>query len=275
VVLPSATQDGHLYAAQDTDCRVADLDLRLCTTRVHDKLAHIGFSDMIFGRGSGINEHGFCVTTSWGAPMMWPPCDGLPYFAVVRALLDRCSSVDQALPTLADIPVAWCTNVIVTDAGGEAALIEVAGKDRATRRLGRESPGRFLCATNHFVSPELHAYAVNRRREPVTRRRTIESRLGAATPLSKELIRDLLSEPYPHGVCLHHYADGLGTLWSTIWSVTETAVVVCLGAPSSVKNPWRRFGLQDPVGITQYPAHIPDRRAGPGFWEWLPPGSDG
>lgn len=274
VVLPSSTTNGHLYAAQNTDFVPADLDLRLCTTRVQGKPAHIGFSDMIFGRGGGINEYGLCVTTSWGAPMMWPPGEGLPYFAVVRALLDRCSNVVEALHALAAIPVAWCTNFIVSDPGGEAALVEVAGEDRAVKRIGKDSSDRFLCATNHYTFPELHAYSTNRRRESVTRRQTIESRIGTSVQVNKEMIRNLLSEPFPHGVCLHHYADGMGTLWSTIFDVTEIAVDVCFGAPSSDENQWRSFGLQDPVGTTEYKAHLPDEAANPAFWERMPPGSD-
>jgi hypothetical protein len=271
VVLPSATEDGHLYAAQNTDGGLADLDLLLCTTRVHGKPAHIGFSDMIFGRGGGINEHGLCVTTSWGAPMMWPPCKGLPYFAVVRALLDRCSSVDEALHALEGFPVAWCTNVIVSDRSGKAALIEVAGEDRDMKRVGEGSADQFLCATNHYTSPKLRAYATNRRRESVTRRQTIESRIGTAVPrVSKETIRNLVSKPFSGGVCLHHYAEGMGTLWSTIYDVTDTTVDVCFGAPSSEQNKWRTFGLRDPVGVVKYEAHLPNEPAEPGFWERLP-----
>lgn len=275
VVLPTATADGHLYAVQNTDYSLpADLDLRLCTTRVRGKPAHIGFSDTIFGRSVGINEHGLCVTTSWGAPMRWPPCSGLPYFAVVRALLDRCRNVDDVLQTLAGIPVAWCTNFIVSDPNGVAALIEVAGEDRAVKRIEKGSADQFLCATNHFTFPELHAYSTRRRRESVARRQTIESRIGAAIPqVTRNLIRDLFSEPFPSGVCLHHYADGLGTLWSTIFDVTGRTVDVCFGAPSSEQNPWRTFGLQDPPGSTQYKAYCPGEATPPDFWECVPPES--
>jgi hypothetical protein len=44
-----------------------------------------------------MNERGFCVTTSWGAPGVWLEGEGLPYFSVVRALLDRCRTVDEAV----------------------------------------------------------------------------------------------------------------------------------------------------------------------------------
>ena len=271
VVLPSTTEDNHLYAAQNTDCGPADLDLRLCTTRVEGKPAHIGFSDMIFGRSTGINEYGFCVTTSWGAPMMWPPCRGLPYFAVVRALLDRCSNVDQALQTLGNIPIAWCTNIIISDPTGVSALIEVAGEDRSMKRIEKESSDQFLCATNHYTSPELHAYTKNRRRESIIRRQTIESRLEDAIPrVKKEMIRDLLAKPFPAGICMHHYGDGLGTLWSTIFDVTETTVEVCFGTPGSDKNQWHSFGLRDPIGTVQYKAYLTNKAAKPDFWNCLP-----
>lgn len=271
-ILPRATEDGHLYAAQNIDSGPGDLDLRLCTTRVKGKPAHIGFSDMIFGRVQGLNEYGLCVTTSWGAPMIWPPCEGLPYFAVVRALLDRCKTVNETLETLATIPVAWCTNFIVSDPGGEAALIEVAGTDRHTIRIGKNSATRFLCATNHYTFPGLDAYNKNRRRESIVRRRAIESRVESAAPLAnKEIIRNILSDAVPGGVCLHHYSSGLGTLWSMIFDVTDKSVEVCFGAPSSPGNVWRTFGMQDSKGSTEYQAQLPDTPAPKGLWERVPP----
>lgn len=279
VVLPSSSGDDHLYAGENEDCGPDDLDLRLCTTRVHGKAAHIGFSDMIFGRVQGMNEHGFCVTTSWGAPGVWLEGEGLPYFAVVRVLLDRCKTVDEALDVLAGTPVAWCTNFIVADPGGEAALIEVAYAHRGVKRIrpgAQDAYDAYLCATNHYTLPAMMPYDTGRMRQSVTRYRTIESRIKSAVPhVNKDTIRGILSEPMPEGVCLHHYSSGLGTLWSMIFDVTDTTVEICFGAPSSTRNSWHTFGLQGSVGVTEYQAHLPDERAGPGFWERLPPGADG
>jgi hypothetical protein len=275
-VLPAATTDGHLYAGQNEDCGPDDLDLRLCTTRVHGKPAHIGFSDMIFGRVQGINEHGLCVTTSWGAPGVWLEGEGLPYFAVVRALLDRCATVDAALEVLASIPVAWCTNFIITDRRGDAALVEVAYAQRGVKRIGPGSQEQFLYATNHYTLPEMRPYDTGRMRQSVARYKTLASRLRSAVPhVDKDTLRGILSAPVPQGVCLHHYSSGLGTLWSMIFDVTEATAEICFGAPSSARNPWRSFGLQDSVGKTAYAAHLPDEPAGPRIWERLPPGSDG
>jgi predicted choloylglycine hydrolase len=177
VGLPRAKCDCHIYIAQNTDCGISDLDNRLCTTRVTGKAAHIGFSDMIFGRTGGINESNLCMTNSWGAPMVWPPCEGLPYFAVCRILLGHCKTLDNLLETLASIPVAWCTNFIISDPSGKAVLIEVAGCDRALKRIGPSSPEQFLYATNHFMQPQLLDCRAIVRQESVVRRETTKKRL--------------------------------------------------------------------------------------------------
>jgi predicted choloylglycine hydrolase len=212
-VLPSASEDGHLYVGQNEDAGPDDLDLRLCTTRVKGKPAHIGFSDMIFGRVQGMNELGFCVTTSWGAPGVWLLGEGLPYFAVVRALLDRCKTVDEALEVIASLPIAWCTNFIMTDRSGEAALIEVANTHRGVERIHHSSQEPFLWATNHYMLPEMIPYDTSRRKESLRRHKTIASRLRSTIPhVSKDTIRGIISEPIPKGLCMHHYSSGLGTL---------------------------------------------------------------
>ncbi len=275
-VLPPAAADGHLRLGQNEDCGPGDLDLRLCTTRVEGKAAHIGFSDMIMGRVQGMNEHGLCVTTSWGTPGVWPEGKGLPYFAVVRTLLDRCVTVDEAMDVMAGMPIGWNTNYILADRGGEVALVEVAGRHRGIQRIGSRSQAHFVCATNHYTLPEMIPHDIRRMRQSVTRHQAITARLeGAAPHVDVGTMRALLSEPMPEGVCVHHYSSGLGTLWSMIFDVTEGTVEICFGAPSSERNAWRSFRLRDPVGETAYVAHLPDAPTEEGFWERLPPGSEG
>lgn len=95
---------------------------------------------------------------------------------MVRALLERCGTVDEALEVMASLPIAWCTNYLVTDRRGEAALIEVAYSQRAVKRIGPGSEEPFLWATNHYTLPAMRAYDTGRRRESVLRHRAIGSR---------------------------------------------------------------------------------------------------
>ncbi len=44
-----------------------------------------------------------------------------------------------------------------------------------------------------------------------------------------------------------------------IFDVTKSRVDVCFGAPTH--NKYRSFGLNDPVGVTEYPTIIPITRS--------------
>jgi len=273
-VLPSATRSGHTLVGQTMDSNPGDLDLRLCTTCVRGKAAHIGFSDMVMGRTQGLNEHGLCVTTTWGAPGVWPDCKGLPYFAAVRALLDRCESTEHGVDVLTSLPIRWCTNFVLSDRSGHVALVEVSGAQRGVRRLGPEEA--FVSATNHYVLPEMRPYDVSRRRESVARQRTIDAFLGETMPrVDRGALRALLSRRMPDGVCQHYYSSGLGTLWASITDVTEGTIEVCFGAPSSKRNPWYTFGVGNTMAPQTYAAHLPDEAVPEGFWQRFPAGCEG
>jgi predicted choloylglycine hydrolase len=238
---------------------------------VQGKAAHIGFSDMVIGRTQGLNEHGLCVTTSWGAPGVWPEGKGLPYFAAVRALLDRCESTAHAVEVLLSLPIGWCTNFILADRVGGVALVEVSGVHRGARWLTPEES--HLCATNHYTLPEMRPYDVSRRRESVARHRTIEDHLRRAVPyVDLEAMRGLLSRQMPDGVCQHYYSSGLGTLWSSITDVTLGRLEICFGSPNSELNAWYTFALEVGLEEQSFLAHLPDAQAPAGFWGQVPAG---
>jgi hypothetical protein len=265
-VLPSISEDRHTHVGRNMDFHPADSDLRLCTTRIQGKASHIGFSDMIFGRVDGMNEHGLCVTTSNGPPGGKPePVIGVPFFVAVRAVLDSCRTVDEALDVIGEMPIAWSTNIIVADRRGEAALIEIAYAQRATKRIGPGTRGQSLCATNHHTLPAMMPYGARRMRHSVVRHRTVVSRLQDAAPgIGGDSIKAILGERMPEGVCCQHYSGWLGTLWSMVFDVTDGHVEICFGAPCSSRNVWRSFGLQGTVGSTEYAAHLPDTPINPG-----------
>lgn len=264
-VLPEKTADGHLYVGRSYEWNCDD-ELRLCTARIQGKASHLGFSLFLFGRYDGINEHGLCIAMSAGVPCSMPDETGLRFWAVIRTLLDRCKTVDDALETLAAIPISFNWNLTITDRSGRAALVECACSHREVKIIGPDSAEKSLFSTNHFTLPGMQEYDKNRMRQSVQRYNVLKSRLGfGATPLDKASMRDLLSTPMPEGVCCHYYDDGLGTLWSILFDVTTGAAEVCFGSPAA--NPWRVFTLNDPVGVTTYPAQFPCEGSTKEMWE--------
>jgi len=100
------SSDEHIRLGVNYDCHPEMQELRFCTTRIEGKAAHIAISDNVFGRVSGLNEHGLGVTSSLGSPLSEVRVAGLAYNAVSRILLGQCRSVDEALGMLAGLPIA-------------------------------------------------------------------------------------------------------------------------------------------------------------------------
>ncbi|WP_291576247.1 C45 family autoproteolytic acyltransferase/hydolase [Clostridium sp. UBA4548] len=97
VVLPGITTNGHVYAARNYDYRPEESDLCLTTTKVKGKASHIGFSELIFGRDDGINEHGLFISMSNAAPGITSDSIGVDFWAVIRSVLDNCKNVEEAI----------------------------------------------------------------------------------------------------------------------------------------------------------------------------------
>jgi len=258
----SASSNGHTYVGCSYDLHPDYNELRLCTTRVRGQAGHIGFSEDFFGRADGVNEYGLCVTTTSTVG------GGFEYHAVVRTILDRCRTVDDALEVISGIPTSHYHNYIIADKHGNAALVELAHSHKCVKRFEPSSSEMLLISTNHYTLPEMLQYDTNRMLQSVIRYEAIMSHLKSAIPkISRKTMRDLLSEPMPKGACCHHYEDLLGTLWAMIFDLDEQSVEICFGAPCM--NKWRQLGLDDPVGQTEYLASLPYEPANPEIWRKL------
>lgn len=272
VVLPSQTKNGHILVGRSYEFNHTMCDMRLVTTRVEGNAAHLGFSEVTFGRDDGINEHGLCVTMSMGAPMAPTESGGCTYWALLRTILDRCSCVEDALEVAAMTPVSFNLNMIVSDRSGQAALVEMASSHRAVKRINPETNEQWLIGTNQYVLPEMLPYDNRRMWNSVKRYQIIEKGLKAsAGEITVETLRSMLNKSIPDGVCGHYYTEFFGTLWSEIIDVTTGNMEVCFGTP--LKNPWYPINLESEANDKGYPVILPDEQADPKLWQVLPAGS--
>lgn len=259
-VLSSATKDHHIYAARSYEWTHKEEDLKLFTTRIKGKASHIGFSCLLFGRYEGLNEHGLLASTTGGGvfgvsfkqrgPMNW---------VVVRSLLDWCVSVDSALERLESIPMGGFFSLMLADKQDHAAIVEFADGHKSVKRISNNDPDPYVFSVNHFRQPETQEF--NRlNRGIITHSRIRESIItkwyeANAQRISKRDIQGLFVTEHPTGLCNHFYNEYFGTLWSIIFDLTQNSVDVCFSAPTH--NEYRYFGLNDPAGVTEYPAIVP------------------
>lgn len=123
---------------------------------VTGKYRHMGTSVLAAGRDDGMNEHGLAFTmTSCGLPvvnlpyMRKPEIEGLQYWVVVRALLENCRNVQEALSYIKDMPIAFHMNMIILDREEHAALVQTFAGKKAIRCITAEDA--LLFTTNHAV----------------------------------------------------------------------------------------------------------------------------
>ena len=130
-------------------------------TEAEGKYTHIGTSMLQFGRDDGFNEHGLAVTiSSCGMPvvnlahMRKPQFNGLQYWVVVRALLENCKNVEEALAYIKEMPIVFNMNMILLDKTDHAALVQTMDGKIAYRQIDADSHEEMLHATNHTVLPQ-------------------------------------------------------------------------------------------------------------------------
>ncbi len=269
VVLPQATENGHVLVARSYDFGEKADDLRLCTTDIQGRYKHSGFSVMLFGRSEGMNEHGLSVTMSAGGipvgPVRPPIQDGFQFWALVRALLERCRDVDEALDFIQDFPLGGNPILLLADRKGKAAMVEVRGAHKAVREIEAGGAEAYLFATNHYTLGEMMAYQEGRMHNSLVRGRVIEEFLKNEAPqINAEKMKALLGKMYPQGLCCHHYAEFFGCMHAMVFDVTDGTMDVCFGSPNV--NAWNTFDVECGTGVQFFDAEIPNIASEADFW---------
>jgi predicted choloylglycine hydrolase len=201
---------------------------------------------------SGINSDGLAVadtasrTTDMGV--------GLHRYFLLTWLLVHCADVDEALAAIRRTTHAGSGLVVLADAAGAVAAVELGH-----RRIGFEhlSTGR-VGRTNHFVTPGM-APANLRTADGAASRANSARRWSALCRMLDEPDRrldargaaDLLAHHGPDAFCRHGGADLSATISGAIYQTGARCLYAALGRPCG--QSWRRFDL----ACVQAPAAAP------------------
>jgi predicted choloylglycine hydrolase len=267
-VLPDRSINGHTLVARSYEFGPESNDNRLCLTRVEGKYAHIGASSIMLGRLDGINERGLSVTMSAGgipvsnrSGFTPPPCKGLSFWMAVRAALENCADVAEAVDFLRSFPHGGNPIILLADRSGRAARVEIYGR---TVHVDQIENGA-ICAANHFQSEEMAGYSRPVMRNSLNRlalMRTLVDRSEGAVGVDD--LRGLLTSEYPRGLCAHFYREWFGTLHSLVFDLNALEAWICLGSPAV--NEWRRFTFSYDQQSAVYPVRLPQADGFEAFW---------
>lgn len=265
-ILPGRTENKHFYVGRSYEWNTDD-DLTLMTIKENGLYANMGFSLLLFGRFDGMNEHGFCVTMSNAVPCIIPEEEGFRFWVVIRILLEKCKTVDEAIIMLDELPLSAYCNLILADSLNNAVLAEINHKTKSYKRISPETDETFLCSTNHYSLPEMQVYVKNKMQHSMDRYLAMERKLQGDTMLNKEDLRNILSKHMPEGLACHYYNEGLGTLWSILYDITDKKATLCFGSP--VVNKWYTIDLNTPSGAYCFSAKLPFENPDPKIWAQL------
>lgn len=248
-------------------------DFSLMRTEVKGKYTHIGTSMLQFGRDDGFNEHGLAVTiSSCGLPvvnlphMQKPQFLGLQYWVVVRALLENCKTVKEALSYLKEMPIVFNMNMILLDKTDHAALVQTMNGRVAYRQIDSDNKEKMLHATNHTVLPEFLHLEKQAFSHSIGRYQYIEHELKDKQTITRSEIKTMLLSKYPQGLCFHNYAQSFGTTKSMILSPADGTIEICWGG--RIENTWKLYDISQPILSDVYDIKIMFDDVEKGLLDW-------
>ena len=199
---------------------------------------------------SGVNSDGFAlvdtqvVTTDQGVGM-------LRYFMMTR-LLARCATVEEALADLRALPQAGGGTLVLGDASGAIAAVEIGQSVIAaeTARTG------WVARTNHFLDPALAPRLLAPSGDPAIDvshgRLTFLRDWLAGRPFAPDVDEAVMvmsshDSPGRTGLCRHGADGGSTTVSGAIFACRPRSLYVAHGNPCAA--PWTRHACLEPGAV--------------------------
>ncbi len=117
------TRDDHPSLIRTYDYIPALCETTLLSTTFGTRQT-MAMSDCLWGALDGVNEDGLSAALAFGG--RHAVGRGFAVTLLLRYVLEQCADVSQALEAIAAVPVNLSYNIMLVDAGGDAALVRVA-----------------------------------------------------------------------------------------------------------------------------------------------------
>lgn len=165
----------------------------------------------------GVNEYGLAIGLTFIYPTIVKP--GLNSGMLVRYILEKCKTTNEAIQCLKNIPIASQQTLTIADSYGNLAVVECNCNE--TRIIEQEN--NFVATANHFNSLELSSYNnhdiddwQSETRYSVAYNALKENK----EQFSFELAKDILSGKYGF-MCQYDRKTGADTVWSVIYDIKK------------------------------------------------------
>ncbi|MCA1062759.1 C45 family autoproteolytic acyltransferase/hydrolase [Rossellomorea sp. AcN35-11] len=186
--------------------------------QANNSYASAGYNLQGIGRHDGVNEHGLAVGLHFVSNM--EHTKGLSAWTSIRMVLDSCSSVNEAITLLKELPHSACYNFSMGDRKGGLAVVEASPQGVITR----EHSDHLTC-TNHFQQ-ENHIHKNRQSIEGSIRRNNYLQGIQDAELTQAELVYKFSVKDSP--LFFRDYKALFGTLHTFSYSFNEGKVVTTI-----------------------------------------------
>lgn len=252
--LAALSRDGETRLIRNYDLS-PDLNEGLCLRSEWLKPV-MGMVEFLWGLSDGINGDGLSVALAFGGSRT--VAEGFGICTILRYVLETCATVPEALATLARIPSHMDYNLVLADAAGRTASVEMHAGGGLTER----SPA---IATNHQLDAPLPDRATITR---TVERRAELARIAIAGDPGDPALSHFTGPPLRQT----DYAGGFGTLFTAaydpnrrslrlLWPEEEMAQSLDAFAEGSVTIRYDDAGAETAPALSDLIAAVPETRS--------------
>ena len=185
----------------------------------------------------GLNEHGLAVAMTFVMTDLRKIRPGFNSCFVVRYLLEKANSTEEALGLLMDLPVASNCNILLADKSGRMVVVECTPSFKRVREPEVLDGGSIVCTVNSFTSEEMRAFDAAKGNDyhSAKRYQVVMDSFGKC--MKGKLIENtkrLLKGDFGF-MCQYDEDPDFETIWSSIFDLQSLAIYRAEGDPRKKK----------------------------------------
>lgn len=228
-----ALSDGkNIFLGKNSDFLVSIEKLyQNCLYNLNNSYAFNGNTTAFIQIEDGMNQHGLVMALTFLYPHLHKP--GLNAGMLVRYLLEKCLTVDEAISALQELPVASAQTITLADKNGKIAVVECNPVKLVVRYP--EPDEKFIATANCFISNEMKEYKTPSNIDSWNselRFQTANNALRKKQNIySLTFVQNLLAGKYGF-ICQYDRKKNADTVWSAIYDCKNMKFYRVEGNPS-------------------------------------------
>lgn len=200
-----------------------------CIYHLKDSYSFNGNTTAYVEMEDGVNEHGLAVGLTFVYPKIRKP--GLGAGMLVRCILEKCKTTEDALDKLHLLPIASTHTITLADKNGEIAVVECNPENIVV--IKPELGQQFVATVNNFNSEKMKNFRnpdIDDWRSDERYHTAYQSLRNSSEKYSVDFAKSILSGKYGF-MCQYDRKKNADTVWSVVYDLKRKQIWRVEGNP--------------------------------------------